>query len=150
MHRGRFFCHGQRPLPRASPLVHGSRPCTKVYDCFILVRSYLVCLPADSCRQAKLIFGCRKGKGYLDDQKSKKTKRELPEFGCRENKGYLDDQTSKKIKRELPEFGCGKDKGNLDDQTSKKTERELPEFGCRKGKDYLDNQTRRKQKKFSR
>ena len=143
-------------MPRSAPiatsiaLCHGSRPCTKVYDCFILVRSYLVCLPADSCRQAKLIFGCGKGKGYLDDQKSKKTKRELSGFGCRKDKGYLDDQTSKKIKRELPEFGCRKGKGNLDDQKSKKTKRELPGFGCRKGKDYFDNQTRRKQKIFSR
>ena len=83
-------------------------------------------MPADSCRQAKLILGCRKGKGNLDDQTSKKTKRELPEFGCR------------------------KGKGNLDDQKSKKTKRELPGFGCRKGKDYFDNQTRRKRKNFSR
>ena len=101
-------------LPRSAPiatsiaLCHGSRPCTKAYDCFILVRSYLVCLPADSCRQAKLILGCRKGKGNLDDQTSKKTKRELPEFGCWKVKGNLDDQKSKKTKRELPGFGCRK------------------------------------------
>ena len=90
---------------------------------------YLKLFSMFACRllpAGKVDFGCGKGKDYLDDQTSKKTKRELPEFGCRKDKGYLDDQTSKKIKRELPGFGCGK------------------------GKDYLDDQTRRKQKIFSR
>ena len=130
---GTFLLPRSAPIATSIALCHGSRPCTKAYDCFILVRSYLVCLPADSCRQAKLIFGCGKDKGNLDDQTSKKIKRELPEFGCRKGKDNLDDQTNKKTKRELPEFGCGKGKGNLDNQKSMKIKRELPEFGCREG-----------------